>query len=559
MRLAVLLALALTALRAVHASDDDGTEVIAEEKKEESEEPKEAAIDHAKKYVAPSTTGLHFAETFDGDVWSRWTTSEAEKYDGKFQAGPRGSPEALIGDVGFAVPTAAMHYGASASIPPLVGKKDVPFVVQFEVKFQEGLQCGGSYLKLFDRQGKTAKEFVDGDRFVIMFGPDKCGSTDKVHFIFQHKNPKSGNWEEKHFKEAPSVPYDQLTHLYGLIIRPDNSFDIQIDGVSKASGNLLTSMQPSVNPMKEIDDPADTKPGDWVEDAMIDDPESSKPDEWDEDEPHQIIDPEAKMPDGWKEEAEKRIPDPDAKRPDDWDDDEDGEWEAPIVDNAECKVGCGKWEPPKIANPKYKGKWHAPRIDNPEYKGIWKPKQIPNPDFFEDESPYILPEINAVGIDIWTMQAGILFDNIVLATDVEKTKLFTDETFMVRKGIEELQKPAPAKGASGMIDMITDTIANNPIAAVVTITVLIIASAWFCCFSGGGAPEAPSAPERKARTDTADEKPAEDDTKEAAAEDSAEKSKDAKLTRKSRASSPGRKAEKATKEGGLGDIGGDED
>ncbi len=42
--------------------------------------------------------------------------------------------------------------------------------------------------------------------YSIMFGPDKCfRDTNKVHFIFQHENPKTKDWEEKHFKDAPKV------------------------------------------------------------------------------------------------------------------------------------------------------------------------------------------------------------------------------------------------------------------------------------------------------------------------------------------------------------------
>ena len=57
-----------------------------------------------------------------------------------------------------------------------------------------------------------------------------------------------------------------------------------------------------------------------------------------------------KKPDNWVE--EKRIVDEKAKKPDDWDDEEDGEWEAPMIDN-----------------PEYKGEWTVKRISNPAYKG----------------------------------------------------------------------------------------------------------------------------------------------------------------------------------------------
>merc|ERR1712007_268687 len=63
---------------------------------------------------------------------------------------------------------------------------------------------------------------------------------------------------------------------------------------------------------KEIKDPDDKKPKDWVDSSMMDDPEDTKPDDW--------VD-------------EKRIIDSAAVKPDDWDEEEDGEWEAPTKDN----------------------------------------------------------------------------------------------------------------------------------------------------------------------------------------------------------------------------------
>jgi hypothetical protein len=36
-------------------------------------------------------------------------------------------------------------------------------------------------------------------------------------------------------------------------------------------------MEPAINPSKEIDDPKDFKPSDWVDEEMIDDPEAKKP------------------------------------------------------------------------------------------------------------------------------------------------------------------------------------------------------------------------------------------------------------------------------------------
>jgi calnexin len=85
-----------------------------------------------------------------------------------------------------------------------------------------------------------------------MFGPDRCGATNKVHFIFRHKNPKTGEYEEKHFKNAPAIQNVKTTSLYTLIVRPDQTFAIKIDDEEVAKGSLLEDFEPSVNPSKEI-------------------------------------------------------------------------------------------------------------------------------------------------------------------------------------------------------------------------------------------------------------------------------------------------------------------
>lgn len=444
-------------------------------------------------YSAPTVDGLHFAETFDGDVWSRWAKSTAEKYNGAFDVTTR-TQEALLGDLGLLVPDEARHYGAAVKFAPLSVQENQGFAVQFEVKFQSGLSCGGSYLKLFNTEGSEISSFQDSTRYVIMFGPDRCGATNKIHFILQHKSPVTGKWEEKHFKDAPAAPSDELSHLYGLFIRPDNSFEIQLDLQTKASGSLLESMSPAINPAKVIDDPTDSKPGDWIDEAKMDDPKASKPDDWNEDEPFQIPDPAASLPSGWKEDEELKIPDPSAVRPGDWDDDEDGEWEAPMISNPACSVGCGKWEAPKIKNPAYKGKWYAPKIDNPAYKGEWKARQIDNPEYFVDTTPYRVPEINAVGIDIWTISKGLIFDNIVLDTDADKVQKFGSETFKIRSDIEQQQEKAKKRTNSGFFGHALEIVVDNLVAFMLTALAVLAGMIWLCIRSSSSSapPRAPS-------------------------------------------------------------------
>lgn len=190
----------------------------------------------------------------------------------------------------------------------------------------------------------------------------------------------------------------KTSSLYTLIIRPDQNFQIKVDGEAIRNGTLLEDFSPAFTPDKEINDPEDKKPEDWVEEAKIPDPEASKPEDWDEDAPYEVVDEDATKPDDWLDDEPAQIPDPEAKKPEDWDDEEDGDWLPPQVPNPKCEEasGCGEWTKPMKKNPDYKGKWSAPFIDNPLYKGIWKPKKIPNPNYFEEKTPANLEPIGAV-------------------------------------------------------------------------------------------------------------------------------------------------------------------
>ena len=72
---------------------------------------------------------------------------------------------------------------------------------------------------LQDNKALHAEEFSNASPYIIMFGPDKCGSTNKVHFIFRHKNPITGEYEEKHLAAPPKPSIEKLTNLYTLIVK----------------------------------------------------------------------------------------------------------------------------------------------------------------------------------------------------------------------------------------------------------------------------------------------------------------------------------------------------
>jgi calreticulin len=211
--------------------------------------------------------------------------------------------------------------------------------LQFSVKHEQKLDCGGAYIKLLGGDVDQAK-FGGDTPYQIMFGPDICGPTKRTHVIFNYP-PKNDNLL---IKEDVKTESDQLTHLYTLVVKPDSTFDVLIDMKSVKSGKLEENWD--FLPSKEIKDPSITKPADWVDAKKINDPEDIKPEGYDD--------------------IPAEIPDPSAEQPEDWDEDEDG-----------------KWEPPMIPNSAYKGAWKPKKIPNPEYKGDWVHPMIPNPDFVE--------------------------------------------------------------------------------------------------------------------------------------------------------------------------------
>ncbi|KAK7291505.1 hypothetical protein RIF29_06703 [Crotalaria pallida] len=391
-----------------------------------------------------------FYESFDESFEDRWIVSQKEEYNGVWKHAKSEGHD----DYGLLVSDKARKYAIVKELDEPVILKDQSVVIQFEVRLQEGLECGGAYLKYLRPQeaGWKPKEFDNESPYSIMFGPDKCGATNKVHFIFKHKNPKSGEYVEHHLKYPPSVPSDKLSHVYTAVLKPNNELQILIDGEEKKKANFLSSedFEPSLIPSKTIPDPDDKKPEDWDDRAKIPDPTATKPEDWDEDAPIEILDEEAEKPEGWLDDEPEEIDDPEATKPEDWDDEEDGEWEAPKIDNPKCEEapGCGEWKRPMKSNPAYKGKWNAPLIDNPDYKGIWKPQEIPNPNYFDLEKPNFEP-IAAIGIEIWTMQDGILFDNILIAKDDKIAASYRETTWKPKFTVEkEKQKEEELESGS---------------------------------------------------------------------------------------------------------------
>jgi len=330
-----------------------------------------------------------------------WTLSNAKDNFGKLVL----SSGDFYGDAkinqGAKTSQDAHFYAQITKLPEPITNEGKDLVVSISVKHEQGIDCGGGYIKVLPSLDPS--NFNGESEYFLMFGPDKCGGTNKVHAIFNY-NGKNLLW-----KKEPRFPDDKLTHVYTLIVHPDNTYELQIDQEKKESGKLEEDWD-FLEP-KEIDDPEDKKPADWVDEAEIEDPEDKKPEDWDN-EPEQIADPEA-------------------KKPDDWDDAEDGAWEAPM-----------------IPNPKYKGAWSPKKIPNPAYKGVWRPKKIANPKYQPDDKLYqIRKPLEYVGIDVWQVKSGTIFDNIIIADDLAEVNKQIDATWGATKDAEKKALDAKEQAA----------------------------------------------------------------------------------------------------------------
>merc|ERR1719482_1481238 len=344
--------------------------------------------------LALASAEVFFEEDFSGDWESRWVSSKAKEGLGAFKV----TSGKFFGDEeaakGLQTSQDAKFYAISAATKEF-SNEGKNLVVQFSVKHEQDIDCGGGYLKIAPA-GAQGEKFNGDSEYNIMFGPDICGSsTKKTHVIFNYKEK---NLDKKKEVRAES---DTLSHLYTLIVKPDNTYEVQLDMNKVDSGSLAEGWD-FLEP-KEIRDPDEKKPKDWVDEAEIDDPTDKKPDGYDD--------------------IPAKIADPKAKKPDDWDDESDGTWEAPQVDN-----------------PAFKGAWKAKRIKNPAYKGIWEAKLIANPKYVADDNLYKYANFGAVGIDVWQVKSGTIFDNILITDDVDYAKTAGEKGWKANQAGEKAMK-----------------------------------------------------------------------------------------------------------------------
>eukprot|EP00796_Vickermania_ingenoplastis_P009703 gene9704-6800_t len=341
--------------------------------------------------LAPlGTAEIFFHETFDS--LDNWVQSKHRSDYGRVAL----SSGSIVGDPvtqkGLKLTEDNRHYAVSRKLPVPIDTVGRNYVISYSIKNEQELSCGGTYLKFFS--GDFDPTDLSSDTpYLFMFGTDRCGEKNRLHMI---RNYKGEYVEWIHADRSIGGP---LTHFYTVAFNTDNTYALYVDGVYRWKQDIERDWH--MLPEPTLPDPEDIKPKDWVESGTMPNPDAKKPADWDESQP-------------------SRIPDPNAKQPADWDEAEQG-----------------RWTPPTIPNPLYRGKWHPPHIRNPAYKGPWIQKRIPNPEYTPDPTLYELgAPIEYVGIEVWQVEGGSIFDDIMIGDDLNEIVAYIDN-FMKTNGAKE--------------------------------------------------------------------------------------------------------------------------
>ncbi|CDW52781.1 Calreticulin domain containing protein [Trichuris trichiura] len=345
-------------------------------------------------FVANVDPNVYLYERFDdGDAWkNRWVQSSHNANYGLFKRSYGRYFANWRDNMGIQTSQNARFYALSRKLDTIFDSRNKTFVLQYSVKHEQNIECGGAYIKVLSAE-TDLNDFNELTPYYIMFGPDICGYERKIHVFFGYKG--------KNLEIDRELPFeaDNFTHVYTLMIFSNLTYKVLIDQSVVRQGKLEDGWR--FLPQKFIKDPAAKKPDDWDMRKTIIDENDTKPEDWDK--PETILDPNAVKPDDWNDEVN------------------------------------GEWQPPEIPNPEYKGEWKPREIKNPNYKGTWSAPYIHNPEYVAD--PYLAAheDVGAVGFEIWQMKCGTIFDNILITDDPQFAEKVANETWRKYVDLEKLR------------------------------------------------------------------------------------------------------------------------
>uniref|UniRef100_A0A673KVY1 Si:ch211-274f20.2 n=1 Tax=Sinocyclocheilus rhinocerous TaxID=307959 RepID=A0A673KVY1_9TELE len=286
----------------------------------------------------------------------------------------------LLGNRGLVLKSPGEHHAISTYLKKTYHFTDKPLCLQYEVFFPKGVDCGGAYIKLLSHSDDLRlSRFSDATPYTIMFGPDKCGSSHKIHFIFRHRNPVTGTYEEKHARqpELDLSDYftDQRPHLYTLTnilhwmenVYPDGSFEILVDLTLINKGSLLEDMLSSAASAHEAQEQEDSARAALVDAVQTSDTKSQQ---------HRSGFYNLQM----KSQKKNNI--------------------FIVYNNIIIVIAYIQWCV-----------------------------------CFRSDEPFTVSSVSAVGFELWSLTADVMFDNILLCDSLEVARRWTQDTWGQRQTV----------------------------------------------------------------------------------------------------------------------------
>ncbi|CAK9293995.1 unnamed protein product [Gordionus sp. m RMFG-2023] len=354
------------------------------------------------KFIQPRPKGfVYFSETFENLVEynAKWVKSQSFKLiDGKKYKydGVWGLENAIknghVEDNGLLMKVRSKHYAISTPLFQPFQFDIYPFMLQYEVKFQKLVKCSGAYVKLISRRPDlNLLLFNASTPYTLMFGPDLCGNDPKLHFVIGYRDPLNGIWEERHCKRSahslisyfPTTGHDSespastsnstLTRLFTLILKPDSTFMLKIDNKVVNSGHLSRDFHSAFSSTEKVKKKVDPPPFYYCLRSDADNPKYI-----------------------WFFESPFRLP--------------------PVCD--------------------FLPTTHS-KLSQKSLK-IKQSSASKNASFHRDLNPFqSLETISAIGLELWSMDEGILFDNFIITAEKRVLEKWTDDTFYVKRRREE--------------------------------------------------------------------------------------------------------------------------
>ena len=177
------------------------------------------------------------------DTQKYWFPTEAQNYTNDWLVQETQIPQTMKDETALYCVKGNSYSAVSRKFPAPIDITAQTFVLQYEFRAEFAFTCSGAYIKLFGDNFDPLTLTNETD-YLLMFGPDRCGTNKKVHFIVNHKDPKTQKITQIQAEDPPKPYEDQLTHLYTLVLKTDNSYFIFIDNELKKAGTL--PMRPNV-------------------------------------------------------------------------------------------------------------------------------------------------------------------------------------------------------------------------------------------------------------------------------------------------------------------------